>query len=65
MKRQLGITVDNRVACVVSALVTNNVIVVARNKVGDLAFALVAHWAPRRTVLGMKGPFDVSIISQV
>ena len=42
MKRQLGITMDNRVACVVSALVTNNVIVVARNKVSDLAFALVA-----------------------
>ena len=42
MKRQLGIAVNNRVACVVSALITNNVIVVARNKVSDLAFALVA-----------------------
>ena len=42
VKRKLGIAVDNRVACVVSALIANDVIVVARDKVSDLAFALVA-----------------------
>ena len=42
MKRQLLVAVDNGMACVVAALITDDVIVFASNEIGDLAFAFVA-----------------------
>ena len=42
VKRQLLVAVDNGMACVVAALITDDVIVFASNEIGDLAFAFVA-----------------------
>ena len=39
---ELLVAVDDRVTCVVAALVANNVIVIAGDKIGDLAFAFIA-----------------------
>ena len=42
VKRQLLVAVDNGMACVVAALITDDVIVFASNEIGDLAFTFVA-----------------------
>ena len=39
---ELLVAVDDRVTCVVAALVANDVIVIAGDKIGDLAFAFIA-----------------------
>ena len=42
MQGELLVAVDDRVTCVVAALVANDVIVIAGDKIGDLAFAFIA-----------------------